>query len=705
MPYLSGFSDNPLCTRTDLIRAAVAIIKPLNSYKSSSGARIRLATSTAAGFSETAAQLEGFSRPLWVVAFLLQIQATEPDPDIQALLSGTALNLESWVQGLKEGTDSQSPEYWGDLAPSDQRMVEMETIAIALLVHPSAFSFQNDSRARENLARWLRQINAHAMPANNWLFFRVLVNLALVLSLSVPLGDVRSHIDDALDVLDSYYLSEGWSSDGLWGADRKQADYYSGSFAMQFCALLFAKHAEALPEYEARAEKFKARAREFASEYWRYFAPSGAAIPFGRSLTYRYACGAFWSAAAYAGLELAPPLDPGMVKGLLLRHLRWWSRQPHIFNTDGTHNIGYAYTNMYLAENYNSPQSPYWCLKSFLILGLPSSSSFWSISELPHPLSTSPSAPQTSPPPGLGLEKIRFLRPPHHILVGAEEHTYLLSSGQCTTKPFKGREAKYGKFAYSSAFGFSVPTGNLLEQLAPDSTLAIALEGEGEDWRARWSPYDIETGTASAEGTSIRSTWTPWPRLAISIQTTLVAPNQGDKWAGWHIRAHRIYIPRGTPATRLVDGGFAIDAQTSGDASIFETSVGTRFARVGANEREEGWWSDRTGSLVISRGGVSGVVDLTSSFALPPDDAEEKQRGQSIIIRADPNTNIIAPRTLIPVVQHCFAANDADGDKVFWFVTGVFAIQAEAARHLERVWEMWESRPKGRIEGCSVRLV
>ncbi|KAF2445461.1 hypothetical protein P171DRAFT_358179 [Karstenula rhodostoma CBS 690.94] len=704
MPPLPGFSDNPFRTRMDLIRAAIALIKPLNPYKSPTRARITLATSTAAGFSETAAQLEGFSRPLWVVAFLLSSQATQSDPAIQTLLSDAELNLASWVQGLKEGTDPQSPEYWGDLGPSDQRMVEMETIAIALLVHPSAFSFSHDPPARGNLIRWLRQINAHAMPQNNWLFFRVLVNLALVLSLGVPLGEVKSHIDGALEVLDSFYIGDGWSSDGVWGAERKQADYYAGSFAMQFCALLFVKHAAALPAYAPRIEKYEAQAREFAKEYWRYFDADGAAIPFGRSLTYRYACAAFWAAVSYAGIEMAAPVDVGAVKGLLLRHLRWWSRQPHTFNTDGTHNIGYTYPNMYLSENYNSPQSPYWSLKSFLVLGLSSSSSFWSAGEQPHPLAAQGRE---------ALSRVKVVWPPRQLLVSAPEHHFLLSAGQSTSKPFKAREAKYGKFAYSSAFAFSVPTGPLLDQLAPDSTIAVYVQdGEEEGWKVRWEPYGVETGSVSVgggygygEATFLRSTWRPWKRRGVRVETTLIAP--GERWPGWHVRVHRIYIPRSTAPLRVVDGGFAVDAQTARDSSIFETRVCGSFDGVGEKEREEGWWNDGRGALVVSRGGASGVVDLTSSFSFGDAGAEGK-RGECVILRADPNTNIIASRTLIPMVQHSFAVdggdNQGDAEAVFCVVTGVFAIQASAEQHLERVWELWGARPSGAVDGGVVRL-
>lgn len=60
-------------------------------------------------------------------------------------------------------------------------------------------------------------------------------------------------------------------------------------------------------------------------------------------MTYRFAMGAFWAAAAAADVKFPSPLDkPGVVKGLLLRHLRWWSQQTDMFNTDGTLSIGFT---------------------------------------------------------------------------------------------------------------------------------------------------------------------------------------------------------------------------------------------------------------------------------------------------------------------------------------------------------------------------
>lgn len=49
---------------------------------------------------------------------------------------------------------------------------------------------------------------------------------------------------------------------------------------------------------------------------------------------------------------------------MILRHLRWWQKQP-IFDRDGILTLGFAYPNLAMCEDYNSPGSPYWALKVF----------------------------------------------------------------------------------------------------------------------------------------------------------------------------------------------------------------------------------------------------------------------------------------------------------------------------------------------------
>ncbi|EWY83157.1 hypothetical protein FOYG_13008 [Fusarium oxysporum NRRL 32931] len=638
MPGLPGFSDNPFRDRHDLLRAATAIIKPLEQYRSKSKARVKLYPSTAAGFDDVAAQLEGFARPLWAISGLVD-KSTDP-------------SLRSWLRGIEAGVDPENPEYWGHLGSFDQRMVEMESIAFALLMEPQVILSSLNSESLENLKQWLKQINSFDMPQNNWRWFRVLVNLALAKVLGSDEEKARQAMDADFELLDQFYLGEGWSSDGVWGDDRKQADYYSGSFAIQFAQLLYVRCAV---DDEKRVAKYRQQAMDFASEYWRYFDTNGAAIPFGRSMTYRFACGAFWSALALSDIQSSNSrISLGAVKGLLLRHLRWWAKQPEIFNSDGTMNIGYAYPNMYMSEDYNSRQSVYWCLKSFVVLGLPSDHPFWTVQEEPHPIySLVPSArhPDTA----------RIFPAPHQIVCHSEEHHYLLSAGQMTTKMFKAREAKYGKFAYSSAFGYSVPAGLELHQVAPDSTLAVTLDG-GEPWRVRSQPVDVRFDTIpvhSAKGhghlPSITSTWRPVKNLDLEIQTTLVPLTY--HYPGWHLRIHHIKglgEVNGIPwfnSFEMVDSSFAVDALT--DAGYHIPAI-DRAKIKHEGHFAEGYVTEGSSVLVKSRGGVSGIVDLTPSIHLKGElrRDEPKLGGRGYLIHADPNTNLVAQKTLIPSIRY-----------------------------------------------------
>jgi len=133
-------------------------------------------------------------------------------------------------------------------------------------------------------------------------------------------------------------------------------DYYSSSFAIHFLQLLYAKLAgEEDPE---RAAEFKHRAQQVALDLVHYYDEEGRSIPFGRSVGYRFAMVSFWGALAYADVELPAPLTWGMVKGIVMRHLRWWQTQHAMWNSSGVLSIGYSYPNMYVSINVQRHPSP-----------------------------------------------------------------------------------------------------------------------------------------------------------------------------------------------------------------------------------------------------------------------------------------------------------------------------------------------------------
>ena len=87
-------------TRSDLQAACRAILDPLLPLFTPGGSRVKVGTSTTR-FDEGGAQIEGYARPLWGLASLLGGGCEYPE-------------AERWRQGIINGTDPESPEFWGD---------------------------------------------------------------------------------------------------------------------------------------------------------------------------------------------------------------------------------------------------------------------------------------------------------------------------------------------------------------------------------------------------------------------------------------------------------------------------------------------------------------------------------------------------------------------------------------------------------------
>ncbi|KAF2212427.1 hypothetical protein CERZMDRAFT_112121 [Cercospora zeae-maydis SCOH1-5] len=660
------FSQNDFKTRGDVIEACKALLDPLEAGFSKERALVRVG-GTGTKFDETAAQIEGFARPLWGLSSLLA--SGDPYP-----------NHTLWLQGLISGTDPSSPEFWGQMQDLDQRMVESCPIGFTLAIAGTHFWEPLTGAQKQNVENWIGSMNDKEMPNTNWLWFRVFANLGLKAngSEAYNMGRIRADVDH----LDTFHRGGGWNNDGP-GEWYTQMDYYSGSFAIQLLQLLYSKLARDFDE--KRCLLYIERARQFALDFVHYQDPiSGHSIPFGRSLTYRFATIAFWSAFAFADVEPPEPLSWGIIKGLILRNLRWWSRFPHIFQPNGMLNIGYTYPNYYLAENYNSPGSPYWCMLAFLCLAVPATHPFWSDEEQPHPLH-----PAVVKGHSHLIPSCKLLPQPKHILITSGSHTFLLSSGQKCHYPLKSTQAKYGHFAYSASFGYSVPTGShTIEQFVPESALAFCDEPEGELWKLRRDVEDVaflHIPTSSPDSDSdttnnlpvIKSVSKPWKDVKIS--TWLIPPPASEAFANWHIRVHRVETGRWLQS---VEGGFAIKGTNEVDGRILTPSAASATLAT-----EGGTQITSNSALVISpRAGVSGIAELLSSDS----SASSSQGRKGRILEPDANSNLMEPRTLLPTL-----CQELEAGSVTVFATGVFAIPGENLVNWQEGWKAaWERRPE-----------
>ncbi len=492
----------PLADRAALADWALQLIRPAAAQIRPGSGRLDLGA-WGADYDADAAEMEAFVRPLWGLAPLCA--AGHDGPEAQRFL-----------RGIAAGTDPAHRDYWGAVGPSDQRMVEMAGIAFAWLLAPEQFWQPLSDAEKDRAAQWMRQINDQPPSDNNWLFFRVLVNLALA-----RLGRdwSRSATEAALDRLESFHLGDGWYRDGM----RQQIDYYT-PMAFHFYGLLLARYGAA--EFPEAAQRFRDRARQFAQGFQSFFAADGAAIPFGRSMTYRMAQSAFWAACAFAGEEVLPwP----RLKALLLRNLRWWAGQ-QITDRDGVLSVGYAYANPLISEGYNGLGAPAWGLKSVLVLALGDHHPFWRAAE--EPGAALPEGETTLPAAGFLLQR-------------AGGQCTLLTGGQ-DARQFRGCDAKYGGFAYGTASPFSVPSDasqpERPEMSAMDNGLSVSRDGLSWLRRGRITEAGLRDGMAWG-------CWAPDARLRIESWCVFAGP-------GWHLRLHRIVTEE---ALQLAESGFAVD--------------------------------------------------------------------------------------------------------------------------------------------------
>lgn len=487
-------------TKTDFAKALERMVQAVKPYYSEGKARLRLGPCGAI-YKRDIIEMEAFARPLWGLA--------------PYWAGGGSAEDFAWIyrEGLRHGTDPSHPEYWGEIKPYDQRMVEMAPIGLALVMAPEKLYGPLSEQEKENVVQWLWQINELEVNDNNWQFFNVLTNLGLK---AVGARYSQEKMNHAFARFEKFYLDDGWYRDGL----TPNTDYYI-SFAIHFYSLIYAKVMET--EDPQRSKLYKDRAMQFATTFIDWFDEDGVSIPFGRSLTYRFAQCSFWSACLFAGIE---PFSVGVMKGLIARHMEHWLSCP-IFDNAGVLTVGYEYPNLHMAEGYNAPGSPYWAFKAFLILALPDS----------HPVWNTPAQPM---PP---RDSVRYL--PHAFMV-MQHHPHNTTALRAGKFPFFNPAQaieKYAKFAYSTYFGFSVSRSyDTIDKAAPDSMLAFEVDGIIRV-RKECTAIKIENNVI----------WSKWsPAEGVTVETTLTPTERG------HRRRHVVTVQR---ACKAYDCGFALDAE------------------------------------------------------------------------------------------------------------------------------------------------
>ncbi|WP_168801771.1 DUF2264 domain-containing protein [Glycomyces buryatensis] len=444
----------------------------------------------------------------------------------------------SLAESLARSLDPADDWYVGDMVHPSQRCVEAAAVGWGLALAPEKLWDPLAPKAKDNVSTWLSAAYRTDVADTNWHYFPVFAGHGLD---RIGVARDKSIATAHLERMGEFQIGGSVFEDGEGG----RVDYYNP----------FAFHTYALLHYRLCGDdRYVEAASGFAKKFRSWFASDGAAVPYGRSLGYRFAQGSLWGALAAANVEAVPWAEAA---GFARRHLDWWWDKP-ILDPEGRLTVGYAYPNDALVEQYLTAGSPWWATKLFAGLLAGEQHPFWT-TEAAEP------APVVEP-----HKAARAV----HIRDTGGNVTRL--NGQAWRPKMRGGQETYAKFAYSSLAGFSHSVaGPGLECAVPDG--ALMLSEDGRHWRGR---EDSEDGAIDDKGV-LTVAWQPWED--VTVTTSLEAAVDG-----WHARVHVIETER---ELYTGEGGWCVPLDghvaDSGEGKASVLSQGIRSRIVDAGDGRE----------------------------------------------------------------------------------------------------------------------
>ncbi len=389
-----------------------------------------------------------------ITRMLLGVGAWLAEPSNPAVfrVRGIELDLIELARAaLLSGTDPASAGYWGDIVRGEQLEVEAAFVAQFLVDSRERVWATLDEPARAQVMAWLSANDTTYQ--SNWVLFPATRNIARAV-LGYPVDPAA--LAAQLDVMESMYVGDGWYADGKPGS----YDYYN-SFVIHPGLLWWAVQ---LGDTDpARRDRVIRRARAFVDHLVHFFDERGAAVAFGRSLSYRAAVLAGIQALEHSG---ASPLAPGLARRLSSGNLKFHvgarvDAEDRALDGHDLLRAGLIAEEHAILEGYHEHGAQYFMSRALDALRLPPEHPYWSAIEAPAPADTG-SFEHVIPAVGLSLD--------HAPEVGAVTlmPTALESSASLRDK--------YGRLAYSSQYYFHA--ANVTPPFPSDSLVVSAALDE-----------------------------------------------------------------------------------------------------------------------------------------------------------------------------------------------------------------------------------
>lgn len=487
---------------------------------------------------ENADRLEAFARPCLLAAFWLQTERGGCGDDHREPVA-------TWFRrALVQGTDPSDPSYWGPNANYHQLGVEMGLLVIALKVADEWLWEPLSKEEKDQVARWLSSNRGSGHHWNNHLFFGIMV-LEFLGWAGYGEGSDGPCCDVWFSEMERMYRGEGWFMDGM----NQSYDHYN-AYAFHYYGPIWARlFGSRNPE---RSQRWLSWSKQFQTSYQHFFAASGEHPAFGRSITYRFNASAPFAVAAWADSLSIPP---GRARRLLTKNLDFFLSKP-IQQEQGVLSVGWHDAFPELAEPYSCAGSPYWAVKSFACLLMPSDHSFWSAEEEPLPSETG--------------DYVLPVEPAGLVVRGLGGEVEILNAGSEITPVNKEKFGpwKWSKQAYRTGVGFTISHNN--DSYSPD--MGLTVRG-GQLGRTYGRHYTTPTHLGVDYLSSIYSLGDKYEQINTVVESYLF-------WnSGWLLQLHAY---DNYQEMEPILGGFALSGR---DAKGFATEEGAGYLAVHAGGR------------------------------------------------------------------------------------------------------------------------
>ena len=362
---ISDFTAGDEPTRAQYEALAGYFLEGFVTYATPGRARARYPGLAAGGATPVEQEMEGFAR----IAPLAAVWVKSRGSERLRLPSGTNLDVAELLRtAVLSGTNMSSAEYWGEIPERDQRIAEAADVALALWISRETVWASFSAEEREQIVRWLLQVNGKAIADNNWHLFVAQVNVALkALGVSHDDQAIQTHLARTME----FYRGDGWFSDGPAGP----VDYYNAWGFYYHIAWIHRMDPSLL--VTAMGEPFA----KFSADLLHLMGPNGFPV-MGRSVCYRL--------AATAPLVFASQYAPAAVSAGQARralNLNWDYFLERGAARDGRITQGFCGDDPRLLDNYSGAASCLWSLRSLIVaLDLPPEAPFWAAPAEPLPV-------------------------------------------------------------------------------------------------------------------------------------------------------------------------------------------------------------------------------------------------------------------------------------------------------------------------------